>query len=285
MRILALTSGTLACFAANSLLCRGALGPRLVDPATFTALRLGAGALVLVALAGPRRAARQGDWSSALTLIAYAVAFSLAYERVQAGPGALLLFGAVQITMVGWGIATGGRPTPIQWLGMALALAGLAHLTLGSAHAPDAAGATLMVVAGVAWGIYSLRGRGVADPLGTIAGQFLRAAPLALLPLLALAISGAGSLHATATGAGLAIASGAIASAGGYVAWYAVVPSLGATRAAAVQLAVPVIAALAAVGLLGEPLTLRLASSAAVILSGVALAVVLPALGRPPARG
>jgi drug/metabolite transporter (DMT)-like permease len=273
-----LTGAALACFAANSLLCRAALRPRLVDAATFTLVRVASGAAVVAAfaLARSRGALRSGSWGSAAALFAYAATFSLAYVRIHAGVGALLLFAAVQAAMLGWSLRRGTRLRGVQWLGVAIAAVGLALLTLPGATAPDAAGAALMVAAGVAWAVYSIRGRAEADPLATTAGNFVRALPLAA------ALAAAAASAATATGAGLALAavSGGVTSGGGYVLWYAALPALGAARAGTLQLAVPVLAAAAGVALLGEPLTPRLVASSAAILAGLALA-----LRAPSARG
>jgi drug/metabolite transporter (DMT)-like permease len=269
VRTATLTAASLACFAANSLLCRAALGPRLVDPATFTSVRLVSGAAALAVLLALARRARPagGTFGSALALFLYAAAFSLAYVRIGAGVGALLLFAAVQATMVGWSALRGERPRRLQAIGLAVALAGLAWLAAPGASAPDPAGAALMLGAGAAWGAYSLRGRGARDPLAITAHNFLLGVPLAG------ALSGALARDASATPAGLALAaaSGALASGGGYSLWYAALPALGATRAAAVQLAVPVIAGIGATALLGERLTLRIAVAAAVILAGIGL--------------
>jgi drug/metabolite transporter (DMT)-like permease len=271
LRTAALAAGALLCFAANSLLCRAALGPGRADPATFTAVRLASGAAALALLLALARRERPsgGSWGSALVLFVYAVPFSVAYVLIGAGIGALVLFAAVQATMVGYGIAKGVRLRPAQWAGVALATAGLADLTLPGAGAPDPAGTLLMAIAGVAWGVYSIRGRSAADPTATTADNFVRSAPLALLFL----ASRASSAHATPAGIALAAVSGALASGGGYVLWYAVLPALGPSRAGTLQLAVPVIAATAAVGLLGEPLTARLATAGVAILGGVSLAV------------
>lgn len=271
-RLAALTGAALVCFAANSLLCRAALRPGLVDPATFTSARLASGALVLALLAAVARRAPPGggSWGSALALFLYAAAFSLAYVRIGAGVGALLLFGAVQVTMVGWSAARGSRPSGAQAVGIALALAGLAGLAglaLPGASAPDPIGAALMLGAGAAWGAYSLRGRTATDPLRTTAHNFALAVPLTLA-FSAASLRGA---SASPTGLALAVASGAAASGGGYVLWYAVVPVLGATRAAAVQLSVPVLAGLGATAFLGERLTWRIAAAGAAILGGIAL--------------
>ncbi|BDG10572.1 DMT family transporter [Anaeromyxobacter paludicola] len=268
-RTFALTAATLVCFAGNSLLCRAALRPRLLDAATFTTVRLlsGAAALTLIAVARRRERPRGGSLAAAVALVAYAVAFSLAYVRMGAGVGALLLFGAVQVTMVGWSVARGARPGAVQWLGLGVALAGLASLGLPGASAPPLAPALLMVVAGAAWGAYSLLGRSDGDPVAKNADNFLRALPFAV------AVSAAlhGELTLSWPGVLLASASGALASGAGYSLWYAVVPALGATRAAAVQLAVPVLAGLGATAFLGERLTPRVAASGAAILAGIAL--------------
>jgi drug/metabolite transporter (DMT)-like permease len=267
-RIGAITLATLACFAANSLLCRAALAPARIDPVTFTAVRVVSGAAALTALGAARRTRpRGGSWGSALALIAYAAAFSLAYVRISAGVGALLLFAAVQATMTGWSVLHGIRPRARQWAVMAIALGGLAVLGAPGAQRPDALGAALMVAAGVAWGAYSVRGRG-PDPIATNADNFVRALPFAS----ALAIASAHPGAASPRGLALAAASGAIATGVGYSLWYAVLPHLGATRAAVVQLAVPVAAALGAVVLLGEPLTIRLVTSGAAVLFGISLA-------------
>lgn len=269
LRATALTLGTLICFAANSLLCRAALRPRLVDAVTFTTVRIasGAAALTLIAVARRRAWPRGGSLTGGLTLFAYAISFSLAYVRIGAGVGALLLFGAVQVTMLGWSLAQGARPRPLEWLGIGVALAGLAWLGLPGASAPDPAGAVLMMISGACWGAYSLLGRAGRDPVASNADNFLRALPL----VLALSLAVAGRSAVTGQGILLAAASGALASGGGYSLWYAVVPDLGATRAAAVQLGVPVLAGLGATAFLGERLTARVAASGAAILAGIAL--------------
>jgi len=276
-RVAALTAAALIGFAANSLLCRlalapGAAGGPSIDAASFTAVRLVSGAAMLALLAwatGMRDWLRSGSWASAAALFAYALAFSLAYLRIGAGPGALLLFGAVQMTMIGWGLSSGERPGAWEWLGIALAFGGLGGLTLRGATAPDSLGAGLMVLAGIAWGIYSIRGRGSRRALGATAGNFARALPLALLSSLVLR----GALHLSPRGALLAAASGALASGVGYSFWYAALPHLTATRAAVVQLAAPVVAAVGAVLLLGEPASPRLLGAGAAIIGGVALTV------------
>lgn len=271
MRLAALTIVTLAFFAANSLLARAALGPGLADAASYTSIRLGSGAAALLALslATGRGLPRGGSVLSALALFGYAAGFSLAYRRIAAGPGAFLLFFAVQATMIAWSVAGGVRPTRAQWAGLAIALAGLAWLTLPGAHAPDSIGAALMIGAGVSWGAYTMRGRAVADPTATTAANFALSVPITL----AFSLASAGGATLRADGALLAAASGAGTSAIAYVLWYTIVPVLGAPRAAALQLAVPPLVPLAAAGLLGEPLTLRLFLSGTTILAGVGLAI------------
>ena len=268
-RLLVLTALAMLAFAGNSLLCRLALKTTSIDPATFTAVRLLAGATMLwpLARARPATAAGRGNWASALALFAYAAGFSFAYVSLSAATGALLLFGAVQATMIGVGIARGERPNARQIAGLALALGGLAGLLLPGLTAPPAGAAALMLGAGIAWGIYSLRGRGAGDPTRVTAGNFLRAAPLGALCALPWLFRG------TPDGAGIgyALASGALASGVGYALWYSVVPALRATRAAVVQLCVPVLATLGGAALLGESISLRIVLASAAILGGIAL--------------
>lgn len=266
-----LTVPALIAFAANSLLCRAALGPASIDAASFTTVRLGSGAAMLALVHAATRGgrARAGSWISAAMLFVYAAAFSMAYVRIGAGVGALVLFGSVQATMLGWALVRGERPGPLQWLGFGLALSGLGWLTLRGAQTPDRTGAVLMICAGVAWGVYSLRGRGAKDPLAVTADNFARALPLAI----ALSIYLFRTAHASPAGLEFAATSGALASGIGYILWYAALPGLTATRAAAVQLSVPILAAGAAVLLLGESLTLRLVISGLAILLGVSLAL------------
>ncbi|WP_290594849.1 EamA family transporter [Arenimonas sp. SCN 70-307] len=270
LALAALVALALAAFAGNSLLARVALRDGGMDAASFTALRLVSGALVLWALVSLRRApaARgSGDWISALALFAYAALFSLAYVQLEAGAGALLLFGAVQATMIGRGLAAGERLARWQWLGLLVALAGLVGLLLPGLSAPPPLPSLLMLGAGVAWGAYSLRGRGALDPLRTTAGNFLRTLPMAALFLLALL----SQLQVDTPGLLAALASGALASGVGYAIWYTALPSLRRASAATLQLAVPLIVAVAGVLWLGEPATLRLLLAGAAILGGVAL--------------
>ena len=264
-----LAAAAMIAFAANSLLGRAALRSDLIDAESFAAIRLATGALVLALLVASRREPLRGagSWASALALAVYAVAFTFAYRELPAGTGALVLFGAVQLTMIGGGLLRGERPTPLQWIGWSCALAGLVVITAPGLDPPPLTGTLLMLAAGAAWGVYSLRGRGIARPLATTADNFLRTLPIAALLLFV------GARHATATGIVLAAISGGVASGIGYSLWYAAVPRLGATRSAAVQLSVPVITALGALALFAEPLRPTLIAGGAAIILGLALAL------------
>jgi drug/metabolite transporter (DMT)-like permease len=273
----ALIGGTcvaLVGFAANSLLCRSALGGRQIDAASFTLIRLASGALTLVLLlraTSRSSVGRAGDFGSAAALFAYALAFSIAYLRIGAGIGALILFGSVQTTMIGWALLRGERPSPAEWLGLAIAITGLIVLVFPGLHAPDASGSLLMAGAGFSWGVYSLRGRRAAKPLAATAGNFVRALPMALGASALMAATRGFSI--TGRGVLLASVSGAATSGLCYSVWYSALPKLGATRAAIVQLAVPALAALGGVAILGETLLPRVAIAGAAILGGVALAI------------
>lgn len=265
-----LTFVTMLAFAANSLLCRLALQHTHIDPASFTLLRIGSGALMLwmLAAAGGKKK-RSGNWISALALLGYAAAFSFAYVSLPVGTGALLLFGAVQATMILRGLMAGERLNGLQLVGFALALVGLVILVLPGLSAPPLTGALLMAGAGACWGIYSLRGRRISDPMAATAGNFLRAVPFAVGMWLAF-IRG---VHLPTMGVVYAVLSGALASGLGYALWYAALRGLTATRAAVVQLSVPVLAAAAGVGFLGERITIRLLVSSVAVLGGIALFV------------
>ncbi len=279
LKTLALTAVAMLAFAANSLLCRLALQQGSIDPASFASLRLVSGAVVLFAIvrlqSGPP-APRHADGVAALMLFVYVAFFSFAYVTLSAGTGALILFGAVQLTMLGAGLRAGERFALTAWVGLSLAVIGLVYLLSSGVTAPPLQGAALMTVAGIAWGVYSLRGRKVANPLAATAGNFVRAAPLAL-GLNLLFVSQA---HGNTAGIALAVASGALTSGVGYVVWYAALPRLTAMRAAAVQLSVPMLAALGGVVLLSEALTPRLLVASVAILGGIALVLVARA---PPA--
>jgi drug/metabolite transporter (DMT)-like permease len=277
VRLFVLTAATLTAFAANSLLCRMALGGDLIDPVTFTTVRLLSGAAVLVPLARFTREpaaaieGTRGSWASAMALFAYAIAFSLAYISLPAGIGALILFGAVQATMIGFGLWSGERPQSVQWIGLSAALAGLVWLVWPGISAPDPVGAALMGVSGFAWGCYSLRGRGALTPIASTAGNFARTVPMAAAAAVAAILIG--SVHAERSGVLLAMVSGALTSGLGYVLWYGVLRSLSTTQAAVLQLLVPVLAALGGVVFLAEVVSLRLVVASLSILGGVALAV------------
>ncbi|MEO8275224.1 MAG: DMT family transporter [Thermoanaerobaculia bacterium] len=233
------------------------------------------GFLVLLRARGVRAERQGGSWPSASLLFAYALAFSLAYVQLSAGTGALLLFGAVQLTMLIGGMRAGSRPTGVDLAGLALALAGLLTLTLpGARTAPPLLAAFGMIVAGVAWGFYSLRGRKETRPALVVTGRnFTRAASIVLLALSAAVAAGV-PLHAEPRGLALAAISGALTSGLGYVLWYAALPNLDALRAGLVQLAVPVLTALGGIAFLDEPLTLRLVTATALVLAGIAVVVV-----------
>lgn len=267
-RILSLTCLAMLAFAGNSLLARLALRETGIDAASFTSVRLLAGALTLCLLLWAQRSRRPGgSYPGALALFGYAALFSFAYLQLDTGIGALLLFGAVQLSMLVYGLWCGERLSVQGSCGMLLALAGLVVLLLPGGSAPPLGPALMMVLAGVAWGVYSLLGRGVADPLAATAGHFLRAAPMALAVSLLLV----GRASPDLEGVGYAVLSGAVTSGAGYAIWYSALAGLTALQAATVQLSVPVIAALGGAWILAEPLTPRLLLSAVAVLGGVGL--------------
>ncbi len=272
--VFALTTLAMVAFAGNSLLCRVALRDTTIDPASFTFLRIAAGALVLSAIAvSTRSSAKQGlagDWISAFALFAYAIAFSFAYMSLSAATGALLLFGSVQATMLGVGIIRGERLARRQLLGLGMAVAGLVYLWLPGLTAPPLVGSLLMGAAGIAWGVYSLRGKGIAAPTLATAGNFVRALPFAAVAWL-MSVRDGGM---DAWGVFYAVLSGAVASGLGYAIWYRVLPNLPTTKAAIVQLSVPVIASVGGIVLLSESMTPRLLIASTAILSGVAMVVI-----------
>jgi drug/metabolite transporter (DMT)-like permease len=270
-RLVVATLLAMIAFAGNSLLCRLALKNTHIDAATFTTVRIVAGAITLWLIVWMRDRApvKAGNWPSALALFAYACGFSFAYVSLPAGTGALLLFGAVQATMIGYGLWSGERLRSLQIAGLVCACAGLVGLLLPGVAAPSPQGSALMLGAGVAWGIYSLRGRNAGEPTRTTAGNFLRAVPFALaMSIVTLpwaALDGLGICYA--------IASGALTSGLGYAIWYTALQGLKATQAATVQLSVPLIAAAGGVAFLGEHVTPRLLVAAAAILGGIALVI------------
>jgi drug/metabolite transporter (DMT)-like permease len=271
-RTVACTLAALVAFAGNSVLCRLALGRASIDAATFSTVRIAGGAGMLLATTALRRSDQgrhEGSWMSALVLFFYAIPFSFAYNSLTAGTGALILFGAVQVTMMLAALGTGERPHWSQWLGLLMALAGLTYLVLPGLAAPSLSGSFLMALAGIMWGVYSLRGRGAANPLRLNTSNFVRALPLTAA-VSAVAYS---RIHVSANGLLLALASGAITSGLGYVLWYTALRNLSATRAAIVQLTVPILAGAGGVLFLGEVISARLVLSALVVLGGIALAL------------
>ena len=260
-------------FASNSLLNRFALGQNTIDPVSYTTIRLVSGAVMLFLIVSLQRkkdrAILRGSWVSAAFLFLYAITFSFAYLSLTTGTGALILFGSVQVTMIIFALRSGERPRILEWVGLFLALGGLVYLVFPGLSAPSPVGSTLMTVAGIAWGFYTIRGRGSQNPLGDTAGNFIHAVPMVLLILLIsftnVSISSSGVMYA--------VLSGALASGVGYVIWYAALRGLTTTRAATVQLSVPVIAAWSGVVFLSENVSVRLLLAGTLILGGIALAV------------
>jgi drug/metabolite transporter (DMT)-like permease len=277
IRIFGLTSLAMIAFASNSLLCRAALKQTSIDAATFTFVRIFSGAAALWLIMKMRRTAWKdaGNWLSAAALFVYAAAFSFAYHTLSAGMGALLLFGAVQATMVLWGLRKGEKLQVIQIVGLVVAVSGLVALVFPGLSAPPFVGSILMLGAGVAWGIYSLRGKTASDAIAATAGNFLRAVPFAV----AVSIIMLPWARFDRTGIGYAVISGAITSGLGYVIWYSVLSDsmpvrLGPAGAATVQLSVPVLAATGGILLLGEPITFRYLVASIAVLGGIALVVI-----------
>ena len=275
---IALTAAAMVAFAANSVLCRLALGADLVDAASFATIRTVSGAVILGLVLTLRSGKPQvtPDWRSVVTLYLYMVFFSFAYLSLSAGTGALVLFGAVQLTMFIVALRSGEHFSPLSWAGLVLAIAGLVYLVSPGVTAPDPLGAALMAVAGIAWGFYSLVGRSAGDPIEATAWNFMFSVPLVVVTSLVFL----GNFQVSPAGAAYAVASGAIASGIGYVIWYAALRGLTATTAATVQLSVPVIAAIGGVVLMSEDVTLRLVLASAATLGGIAL--VLIQRNRPP---
>lgn len=271
MKTLLLTLVALIAFAANTILCRMALGTNSIDPASFTSVRLLSGALVLWLLLRLNRSPKphQGNWQGAAFLFIYAISFSFAYVSLTTGTGALILFGWVQVTMISVGLLSGYRPTLLAWLGLLLASAGLVYLMLPGISAPDPTGALLMSIAGIAWGAYSLKGQRVTSPLAATTGNFIYTIPMALVTSLLFMTQ----QHSSVKGIILAMLSGSLASGVGYAIWYRTLPLLTSTSAASAQLAVPVIAAFGGVLFMGEAFTQRLLFASLLILGGIALVI------------
>lgn len=270
-RVFLLTSLAMIAFASNSLLCRLALKQTGIDPATFTSIRIFSGAVALWLVTKMRRVSSNkfGNWPSAFALFIYAAAFSFAYVTLPAGTGALLLFGAVQVTMMFWGFHTCERMDVIQILGLIVAIAGLVVLVFPGLSAPPLIGSTLMLSAGVAWGIYSVRGKSGGDAIAVTTGNFVRAALFAA----AISVALIARAHVDVAGIRYAIISGAVTSGLGYVIWYSALSGLKATSAATVQLSVPVLAAGGGILLLGEPITLRYFLATVAVLGGILLVI------------
>jgi drug/metabolite transporter (DMT)-like permease len=268
---LLLTTAAMVCFSANSVLCRLALAPGLVDAATFTSLRILSAATLLgcIVWVQKRRLPRSScaNIRSILALLAYFLFFSYAYLRLDAGSGALILIGAVQVTMLGYGFWRGERLSGLQWAGLTVALLGFVYLVLPGLNAPDPLGAVLMAISGAAWGCFSLSARGSSDPIETNAANLFGC----LLPAVLLSVLTRHDLSVTGTGILIALASGGIATALGYVLWYLALRGLAATHAAVVQLSMPALVALGGVAVLSEPLTLRVLVSSALMLGGIGL--------------
>jgi drug/metabolite transporter (DMT)-like permease len=274
--VIVLTVIAMTAFAANSLLARLALGTHSIDAASYTAIRILSGAVFLYLVtrrkSAPENAAQralQGNWTAAAALFAYAIAFSYAYLALGAATGALILFSSVQATMILWSVRQGNRPSTGEIVGFATAFAGFVWLVLPGIGRPDPLGCLLMVLSGMSWGIYTLKGRSSSSPLADTAGNFVRAGAFCV-PLAALAFVTA---NVSYVGVSLALASGVVASGLGYAIWYLVLPALTAFQAALIQLSVPVIAAAGAILFLGETLSLRFAAVGIIVLGGIALAI------------
>ncbi|QDZ13290.1 DMT family transporter [Devosia ginsengisoli] len=280
MKVTILTIIAMLAFAANSVLARLALSGGGIDPLSYTGMRLVSGAAVLAVLVFFRRqrgaGKGMGSWSGAVALLLYAVAFSIAYVMVGAGPGALILFASVQMGMLAWAVFKGERPGLLEWLGITIAFFALAYLVSPGLVAPSLSGAVLMVVAGLSWAAYSLLGKGSLSPLADTAGNFIRCLPVGIL----LIVIGMLVFKPNMAGVVYAVASGAIASGLGYTIWYSVLPQLSRSRAALVQLTVPSITAFGGVVFINEVLTARLVIATIGVVGGVALAIMAARHGK-----
>ncbi len=273
MKIFLLTTLALVAFAFNSILCRMALGKDEIDAASFTAIRLASGAITLVVIASllskTRSIRETGHWGSAFYLFAYAVCFSFAYLGLTTGTGALILFGSVQMTMIAVSLVKGERPRVWEWLGLFIAVGGLVYLVFPGLTSPPLVSSALMAAAGIAWGAYSLRGRGSKDPLADTMGNFVRSLPM----IAVVAAVFYPQIHLSNRGIILAILSGAVASGVGYTIWYTALKFHTATRAAVLQLSVPVIAAVGGIVFLAETFSARLLIAGILIISGIAITI------------
>ena len=282
-RTVVLTCGTLIAFAANSVLTREALGNEEVDAVSFATVRLLSGAAMMLAIVWLRQPRRPpaigGRWIAAGVMVLYAIPFSFAYNSLTSGTGALILFGTVQVTMIVAALASGERPHLFEWLGLLVAVAGLVYLVSDGLETPSPLGAFLMTLAGICWGWYTLLGRGSRQPVVDTAGNFVRTVPMMLALATAAWLNEAPQI--STRGLVLGVICGAITSGVGYAIWYAALRGLTATRAATVQLAVPVLAALAGVLFQGETISVQKAVSAALILGGIGLAIASRATATP----
>lgn len=274
MKIFLLTTFALTAFAFNSILCRLALGTKLIDPSSFTAIRLLSGAITLLIIfsifsKNKKENIKRGNWFSAFFLFAYAICFSFSYVGLTTATGALILFGMVQATMIISALISGERPKLLEWLGLILALGGLIYLVFPGLESPPLINSILMVCAGIAWGFYTLRGRGSEDPLADTTGNFVRTIPFIVLATLPFIYR----LNISSKGILFAVLSGAIASGIGYSVWYAALKYHTATRAAILQLSVPIIAAIGGLIFLSEVISIRLIIASALILGGIGLVI------------
>lgn len=269
LKIVVLTSLAMLAFAGNSLLGRFALDNSLIDPFSFTVIRLLTGAITLWVITALKRTSpwRAGNWWSAFFLFVYAACFSFAYLHITAATGALLLFGMVQITMIGQGLLKGERLHCLQSIGILLALSGLVFLLLPGIESPPLESALFMAIAGIAWGVYSLRGQRASNPLAMTAGNFLRSIPFVVILL----ITTLDQQHLSNMGVLYATCSGALTSGIGYAIWYWVLPALRAITASTIQLSVPLLTAFAGVLFLSEPITFHLVLASMCTLGGIAL--------------
>lgn len=269
----AVTTLALIAFAANSVLCRLALGERAIDAVGFTSVRLLSGALVLLCIFifsdKKNGSSTKGSWSAACMLFTYAVTFSFAYLTLNTGTGALILFGSVQITMIIWSLFSGNRLLPIEWMGVIVAFSGIVYLVLPGVTAPSFIGFSLMTAAGIAWGLYTLKGRGSTNPLSDTSYNFLRSVPFVIV----LGLPFLGNVHISREGIILAAISGGITSGIGYTLWYMALRGLSSTQAAVVQLSVPVIAGFGGVVFISEQISLRLTLSALLTLGGILMVI------------
>ena len=280
MKVFFYTGFALTAFAFNSILCRLALGAEAIDAASFTAVRLISGTVTLILIsflfAGREKITKRGNWISAFFLYAYAICFSVAYINLSTGTGALILFGSVQTTMIVSAFAAGERPKITEWLGLIFALGGLIYLVFPGLSAPPLFSSALMAIAGIAWGFYTLRGRGTTNPLADTTGNFLRTVPIIILTTLPFL----SQIYSSQKGITLAVLSGAIASGIGYAVWYRALKFHTATRAAVLQLSVPALAAFGGVIFLAETVSIRLILATVLILGGITITITARKYGK-----